>query len=450
VDFYSLGAFFADVDHYGSYAPIGSNESPTERPPEMLAWTLPVAREIEKIDAEIAELEPTLSGLVKGDWPKRRERLMTLKEKRLKLEGKFVLTMITQAVEPRTVRVLPRGNWMDDSGPVVEPATPQFLPPLGVSDRRATRLDLARWLVRRDNPLTARVAVNRLWHRFFGLGLSKSLLDFGSQGECPPNQDLLDWLAVEFMESPWNVKHMVRLMVTSSAYRQSSAWRPDLDAIDPENRLFARQSRVRLDAEQIRDNALAVSGLLVMKTGGDVSRPYQPARYYEALNFPQREYEPTLDERQFRRSVYVHWQRQYLHPWLLAFDAPTREECTAQRPISNTPTAALVLLNDPSFVEAARALAARALSADCGTDKARICWLWRRVTGREANDEETDVLATLLEKHRPHYEVDREAAGALTSVGASPRDEQVSVGEHAAWTSVCRVLLNLSETITRN
>jgi hypothetical protein len=455
-DFYSLGAFFADVDHYGSFAPIGSNASPTERPPEMLAWTLPIAREIEQIDAKIAELEPTLVGLIKGDWEKRRTRLTALKRKRLELENKFVPTMITKAIEPREVHILPRGNWMDESGAIVQPHTPHFLKqielPENEAGRRANRLDLARWLVARDNPLTARVAMNRLWYRYFGVGLSKTLLDFGSQGECPPNQDLLDWLAIEFMESGWDVKRMVRLLVTSSAYRQSSAHRPELDAVDPENRLFARQSRVRLDAEQIRDNALAVSGLLVMKTGGDVSRPYQPAKYYEALNFPEREYKPTLDERQFRRSVYVHWQRQYLHPWLLAFDAPTREECTAQRPISNTPTAALVLLNDPSYVEAARALAARALSQEIPSDvdRVRIAWTWRTVTSRDAQQDEVEILGALLKKHRQHFAENHDAAKALTTVGMTTPDDKNNVAEFAAWTSVCRALLNLSETITRN
>jgi hypothetical protein len=252
------------------------------------------------------------------------------------------------------------------------------------------------------------------------------------------------------MESGWDVKRMVRLIVTSSAYRQSSAPRPELDAVDPENRLVARQARLRLDAEQIRDNALAVAGLLVMKVGGEVSSPYQPVRYYEALNFPEREYQPTLDERQFRRSVYVHWQRQYLHPWLLAFDAPTREECTAQRPVSNTPTAALVLLNDPSYVEAARALAARALAADCDGDEERLAWSWRLVLGRPIENAESEHLAELLENHRRHYAEHADAAKELLAVGISPQHDEFDAADLAAWTSVCRVLLNLSETITRN
>ncbi len=230
---------------------------------------------------------------------------------------------------------------------------------IDTGERRPTRLDLAKWLVARDNPLTARVVVNRLWKRFFGVGLSKELIDLGSRGEVPPNQELVDWLAVEFMDCEWDIKHMIRLMVTTSAYRQTSLPRAELDAIDPENRLVARQSRFRLEAEQIRDNALAVSGLLVRNVGGEVVRPYQPAKYYSSLNFPERDYTASIGEDQFRRAVYVHWQRQFLHPWLLAFDAPTREECTAARPISSTPSAALVLLNDPTFVEAARRWPAR-------------------------------------------------------------------------------------------
>jgi hypothetical protein len=291
---------------------------------------------------------------------------------------------------------------------------------------------------------------NRLWQRFYGVGISKSLLDLGSQGELPRNQDLLDWLAVEFMDSGWDVKHLVRLMVTSSAYRQSSL--PSEEGLnkDPENRLFARQSRFRLDAEQIRDNALAVSGLLVMQTGGGISRPYQPAGYYSALNFPVREYEPSTDREQFRRSVYVHWQRQYLHPWLLAFDAPTREECTAGRVISNTPSAALVLLNDPSFVEAARALAARALAADVADDADRLRWLWRTVAARQPHSEEVEMLGSLLEKHREHYANQSAAATKLIAVGISPKDKSADPAELAAWTSVSRVLLNLNETISRN
>jgi hypothetical protein len=449
-DFYSLEAFFADVDHYGSFQPIGSNANPTERPPEMLAWTLPVYEEARVLDGKIARLEAGQIDLFKGRWQERRDDLIKLKKQRLDVERKFVPTMITKATTPRDTRILPRGNWMDQSGEIVQPQVPHFLQPLSVGDRRATRLDLAEWLVDGKHPLTARVVVNRLWYRYFGVGLSKSLLDLGSQGEWPPQPDLLDWLAVEFVDSKWDIKHMVRLMVTSSAYRQSSQPRPDVEAIDPDNRLVARQSRYRLEAEQIRDNALAVSGLLVRTIGGGYSKPYQPKGYYRHLNFPEREYEPSTGESQFRRGVYVHWQRQFLHPWLLAFDAPTREECTALRAISNTPSAAMVLLNDPSFVEAARALAARVLTEAKGDDQERLRWAWRTVMGRDAKSEEIEILNELLRKHRDYFASNEQAAESLVSVGISKKATELQPAEHAAWTSVSRALLNLNETIYRN
>lgn len=449
-DFYSLGAIFADVDHFGSFEKVSKNTTPTERPPEMLAATLPTARKLADVDAKIAEIEKSLTGVIDAKWESRQKQLAKLRKQRADLEAEFEPTMITEAVAPREVRILPRGNWMDSSGKVVTPRVPAFMRQIETDGRRVNRLDLAKWIVSPDQPLSARVVANRLWQRLFGVGLSKSVIDLGSQGEWPAHEELLDWLAVDFMESGWDVKRLMRQMVTSAAYRQSSLPRPELEAADPENRLLARQSRFRLDAEQIRDNALAVSGLLVMQTGGGVSRPYQPAGYYAPLNFPEREYQATLDREQFRRSVYAHWQRQFLHPWLLAFDAPTREECTAQRPISNTPSAALVLLNDPSFVEAARVLASRILNAGGSTDGGRLEWAWRTVAGRPASIEEVALLQQLLEKHRDHYASHAADAEALLKVGVTPRDEKLDAAELAAWTSVSRALLNLNETISRN
>lgn len=449
-DFYSLQAFFADVDEYGSFQPVGGNELPTQRPPEMLAWTLPTYEKCKPLDEKISKLEESLSGLFKGKWEARRKELIELKKQRSELEGEFVPTMITKAVPPREIRILPRGNWMDHSGPVVQPHTPHFLIQLDTAGRRANRLDLANWVVSRDNPLTARVVVNRLWKLYYGTGFSKLLIDMGSRGEAPPNQELLDFLAIDFMDHNWDLKYLIRQLVTTSAYRQSSLPRPEVDAIDPENRLLAHQSRFRLEAEQIRDNALLVSGLLVDKLGGDIVRPYQPAKYYAALNFPERDYTPSAGDDQFRRAVYTHWQRQYLLPFLLAYDAPTREECTAQRPISCTPTAALVLLNDPSFVEAARALAAKVLTCAPADDTARIHWAWRQVLGRDAQPAETAVLTQLLDDHRAQYASDPKAAEAILTVGISPQPKNIDTAELAAWTSVSRVLLNLNETITRN
>jgi hypothetical protein len=449
-DFYSMQAFFADVDEYGSFQAVGGNDLPTQRPPEMLAWTLPIYEKCKALDEKIAKLEASLNGVLKGEWEKNRDELIKLKKERVDLEAQFVPTMITKAVKPQEIRILPRGNWMDRSGKVVEPHTPHFLKQLDTGGRRANRLDLAKWVVSRDNPLTARVVVNRLWKQYFGTGLSKLLIDMGSRGEVPPNQELLDWLAIDFMNHKWDVKHLVRGMVTTSAYRQSSLPRPETDSVDPDNRLAAHQSRFRMEAEQIRDNALSVSGLLVNKLGGDIVRPYQPAKYYSPLNFPERDYTPSKGDDQFRRAVYTHWQRQYLHPALLAFDAPSREECTAQRPISSTPTAALVLLNDPSFVEAARALATKIVTCAPADDAARIHWAWRQVLGRDAEPGEEQVLAKLLKKHRAEYADDAKDAKALVAVGISPRVKGVDVKELAAWTSVSRVLLNLNETITRN
>src|SRR4051794_24659420 len=419
-DFYSLQAFFADVDEYGSFQPVGGNSIPTERPPEMLAWTLPIYEKAQKLDAKIAELQKSLTGLMKEDWEKRRDELIKLKKKRVDLEAEFVPTMITKAVPPREIRILPRGNWMDKTGKVVQPHTPHFLKQLVTGDRRPNRLDLAKWVVSRDNPLSARVVVNRLWKQYYGTGLSKLLIDMGSRGEAPPDQELLDWLAIDFMDHGWDIKRTIRQMVTTNAYRQSSLPRPDVDAIDPDNRLLAHQSRYRMEAEQIRDNALAVSGLLVQKLGGDIVRPYQPAKYYSALNFPEREYTSSTGSDQFRRAVYMHWQRQFLHPALLAFDAPSREECTAQRPISSTPTAALTLLNDPSFVEAARSLAANIITKAPAEDAKRIHWAWRQVLGRDASSAEANVLAALLQKHRSQYEADKKAAESILTVGISP------------------------------
>ncbi len=242
-DFYSLQAFFADVDEYGSFSPVGGNENPTQRPPEMLAWTLPVYKKCKVLDDKIAKLEASLTGLLNKDWKKRRDELIKLKKERIDLEAQFVPTMITKAVPPREIHILPRGNWLDKSGKVVHPHVPHFLRQVDTGGRRANRLDLAKWVVSRDNPLTARVVVNRLWKRYYGTGLSKSLIDMGTRGEVPSNQPLLDWLAIDFMDHNWNLKYIIREMVTTSAYRQSSLPRPEVDAIDPDNRLL-RTSRV--------------------------------------------------------------------------------------------------------------------------------------------------------------------------------------------------------------
>jgi len=352
---------------------------------------------------------------------------------------------------PRTVRILPRGDWMDDSGESVQPAVPAYLPQGNLPrDRRLNRLDLAHWLVSRDNPLTARVFVNRLWKQFFGFPLSKVPDDLGSQGEWPVHPELLDWLACEFMDSGWDVKHLVRTMVSSRTYRQSSTAPREVQERDPDNRLLARQSRFRLDAELVRDNALCIAGLLVPKIGGPSVKPYQPEGYWENLNFPTRTWVADTGEAQYRRGLYTWWQRSFLHPSLLAFDAPSREECAADRTRSNIPQQALVLLNDPTYVEAARVFAARILTEGGADTPARLTWAWRQALQRAPREDEVRVVADLLEKHQAQYAEDAQASAAILEVGLAPAPPDVDPAELAAWTSVARVILNLHETVTRS
>ena len=350
---------------------------------------------------------------------------------------------------PRTVRILPRGNWMDETGEVMRPAFPAYLPQPKIEGREPNRLDLAQWLVSRDNPLTARVVMNRLWKQFFGTGLSKVLDDLGAQGEPPANPELLDWLACEFMDSKWNMKHMVRTIVTSDVYKQTSVATPQLAAADPDNRTVARQATFRIDAECVRDAALSVSGLLVRTIGGPSVKPYQPEGYWENLNFPQRTYPNDAGEKQYRRGLYTWWQRSFLHPSMLAFDAPSREECCAERNRSNIPQQALVLLNDPSYVEAARSLAARILKECSGSPEERMAWAWRQVLQRLPRVEEMETVMPLLRKHIEQYKADPAAAESLLKTGLTAAPPDVDKTELAAWTHVARVLLNLHETITR-
>ena len=357
-------------------------------------------------------------------------------------------TLVTKAIEPRTIRVLPRGNWMDDSGEIVEPQAPSFLRQIEEGGR-LNRLDLADWIVDRDNPLTARVFVNRLWKLFFGTGISKVLDDLGSQGEPPANPELLDWLAVEFMESGWDVKHIVRTMLLSETYWRSSEPTPELRAADPDNRLHGYQTAKRLDAEFIRDNALLVSGLLNDRVGGRSGKPYQPSGYYKELNFPKRVYHADTDSNQYRRGLYTHWQRTYLHPAMRAFDAPSREECAADRAQSNTPLQSLVLLNDPSYVEAAKALAVRILGADAADDAERMDFAYRLAFSRAASREEREVLLGLLGRQRARYSASAEEARELLAVGMRPVPTSFADAEVAAWTSVSRALMNKHEFVMK-
>lgn len=430
-DFYSLGAFFADIRE----AAIGRREA-----------GMPVLTPDQQ--QQLKSLELVLENASRqGD-----QQDVTAAE----TERKALLSSAPQCLvsvstnQRRTVRILPRGDWQDESGEIVQPALPHYLPQPEFGDRQPNRLDLAEWLVSPENPLTARTTMNRLWKQFFGTGLSRVLDDLGTQGELPPNQPLLDWLACEFVDSGWNLKHMVRTLVTSSTYRQVSTVTSELAAADPLNREHARQSRFRLEAELIRDNALAVSGLLVAEIGGPSVKPYQPAGYWENLNFPTREYVADQGESQYRRGLYTWWQRTFLHPSMLAFDAPSREECTAERSRSNIPQQALVLLNDPSFVEAYRTLAAHTLTECKGSTDQRLTWMWQQVLQRDPSVSELQTMRQLLERQHRDYQSDPLAASALLKTGLKPVPAASDPVELAAWTHAARVLLNLHETITRN
>jgi hypothetical protein len=378
-------------------------------------------------------------------------------------ENAMPRVLITTSGNPRTVRILPRGNWLDSSGPVMSPNTPGFLPPLPALPKgqaRYTRLDLAKWAVTSDNPLTARVTANRLWRLFFGYGIARSLEENGVQGQLPTHPELLDWLASEFMRptrpqgayaprSGWDIRHIVRLMVTSSAYRQSSVETPEVRERDPMNKFFARQTRQRLDAEFIRDTALSVGGLLNPTIGGPSVKPYQPPGYWAALNFPPREWQKDTGDKVYRRGMYTHWQRSFPHPAMVALDAPSREECTCDRPKSNIPQQALVLLNDPEFVEAAKAFASKTFTDGGKDDDAKLTWAFARATGRAPKPEEAKILLALLKKHRDDFAAKPDEAKKLLAVGDVPAPKDAKPEELAAWVSVCRTILNLHETITR-
>ena len=486
-DHYSMAAFFADIHDAG----YNGNDLPTNRPPEMLFLSddqelnLGKIREdmkalagldswkcIEVLNAEKSDLEESLLigkkskksveeaiKILETDMAdciseENRSRWLELVEEEQALLGRGRRTMVTVAEEPRTMRVLPRGNWQDDTGEIVAAGVPGFLGVIDLPEGQvATRLDLANWLTDPEEGvggLTARVFANRFWYLFFGSGISSSLSDFGGQGQPPVNPELLDYLAVSFYENDWDLKRFVRLLVTSRAYRQSSVASPELLERDPYNQLVARQSRYRLPAEMVRDNALAVSQLLVTEFGGNSVKPYQPEDYYRHLNFPERKYASHVDDRQWRRGVYVHWQRMFLHPTMKTLDAPSREECTAERSRSNTPNAALALLNDPTFVEAARVLAERIIKEGGSSIDDRLDFAYQVVLTRSPDEDERVILRSLLQSTEAAYREDPDAAKALVGVGLAKRSDSIPALELASWTAVARGLVNLNEAITRN
>jgi hypothetical protein len=373
-----------------------------------------------------------------------------------------VMVMADMA-KPRDTFILTRGTY-DKPADKVLPALPTFQAGMmAATDTRKpqNRLDLAKWIVASENPLTARVTVNRLWQQFFGIGLVKTTEDFGVQSERPSHPDLLDWLAVEFVNptkpaetvpwamagSPWDIKRFVRLIVTSTTYRQSSKVSPELQERDPENRLLARGPRHRLPSWMIRDQALAASGLLTPSIGGPPVKPYQPPGIWEEATFGNKRYQQDKGEALYRRSIYVFWRR-IVGPTML-FDSANRQTCSVKSVTTNTPLHALATLNDITYIEAARTLAQKAIEHGGGTEAQRLAFAFRRATCRAPTEQELKILQEALEKQRAIYASDRDGAVKLLKVGESPRNEKLDVAEHAALTVVCSLILNLDEVLTK-
>ncbi|MBC8116359.1 MAG: PSD1 domain-containing protein, partial [Candidatus Saccharimonas sp.] len=416
------------------------------------------------------------------------ETIAARKKEADEVEKTFPTTMVMQEMAaPRDTFILMRGQY-DKKGDKVAAATPSFLPPLA-DGLPPNRLGLAKWLVDERHPLTSRVIVNRYWQMLFGLGLVKTSEDFGSQGEMPSHAELLDWLAVEFrgetraesresrakpdaasdspsssgsrlssLDSrlPWDTKHLIRLLVTSATYRQMSRVTPALIQRDPENRLLARGSRFRLQAEFVRDQALAVSGLLDQRIGGASVSPYQPAGIWEELASRQDGYQWTAQTYKqssgadlYRRTMYTFWKRTAPPPTLSTFDAPDRETCTVRRARTNTPLQALILLNDPTYVEASRKFAERILKEAGATMDERLTFAFRQVVARAPTERERKLLRQLVEEQLADYRRRADKAEALLKVGESPREARLDPSELAAWTIFASTLLNLDEALTK-
>ena len=431
-EFYRLFAFFNAISEPGTYR---RSAAPTIKVPPRA-----VQLRLDRIHRELQILERSSPVYA------------ALEEQHQRFWEQVPATMIMRDDQARETFVLGRGQY-DQPGAKVTPGVPRVLPPLppGVP---ANRLLLARWLVDPAHPLTARVAANRLWQLHFGSGLVPTPEDFGAQGEPPTHPLLLDWLASELIRLQWDSKAFQRMIVTSATYLESSKLTPALLQKDPANRLLARGPRLRLPAEMIRDQALAVSGLLVESVGGPSVKPYQPEAIWDeiaggASGAYKKGYEQGTGEHLYRRSLYSFWRRTIHPPGMEVFDAPSREVCTARRERTNTPLQALTLMNDVTYVEAARALAQRLIREGGPTDEDRVGFGFRLVTSRQPRPAEIEVLTRGLQRHRSTYKNDPEAAGKLVQVGQSPLDPGMDTVELAAHTALANGLLNLDETIHR-
>ncbi len=393
-----------------------------------------------------------------------RIELANLEERKRVLTEKFTTMVMNESPQPRETFILDRGNYATPTEKVTA-GTPAVLPP-PPEGAPANRLGLAQWIVQPSHPLTARVAVNRFWQSLFGKGLVRTAADFGNTGAWPTHPELLDWLAVDFVESGWDVKAMVRKIVCSATYRQSSTVGeflrnsqgvseklPHMD--DPDNRLLARGPRFRLPAEFIRDAALKTSGLLVERIGGPSVNPYSPGdlwreiSHYGSSPATSQAFIQDHGEKLYRRSLYTYWKRTVPPPNMAAFDAPNRETCIVERPTTTTPLQALVLLNDAQFVEAARVFAERIVRQE-GDDGERLAWAFEECLSRAPTEQELLVLGGALSRERRKYAGDEAAARAYLASGESPRDETIASAEHAAWAQVAALVMNLSEAVTRN
>ena len=367
------------------------------------------------------------------------------------IEKAIPSTLVMQDLpEPRQAYVLERGQYTEKRE-AVSSAVPTWLAP-PVPNAPENRLGLAQWLVQSEHPLTSRVTVNRFWQQFLGTGLVKTSEDFGLQGEQPSHPELLDWLAVDFVESGWDVKHFLKQIMMSATYQQSSNVNPEKVAIDPDNRLLARGPRFRLDAEVIRDQALAVSGLLIETIGGKSVKPYQPAGLWKPVGFGGSNtatFVQDKGDKLFRRSMYTFWKRTVPPPAMATFDAPDRETCQVRRARTNTPLQALVLLNDVQYVEAARKFAEQVMMNGGTEPGARVVYAFRSVLSRLPTETEQQSLSNLYEEYLSGFRGDPEAATKLLAAGESSRNEELDSPELAAWSMVTHVLLNLSETVTR-